>query len=524
MAEDSVSTLGADHSVAPAAAAKPVQLTGAALWTVGFLLSLANFIVILDTTIANVSIPNIAGGLAVSANEGTWVITSYAVAEAITVPLSGWLAQRFGAVRVFCTSMALFAVCSALCGLAPSLGVLVVCRVLQGLAGGPLIPLSQTLLLRTFPKALAPRAMSMWVMTTVVAPIVGPILGGTICDNISWPWIFFINLPVALPAAVLAWSYLGKTEGKGVKLPIDVVGLGLLVVWIGALQIMLDKGENADWFDSPFIVGLACVAVVFFAAFLIWELTAKNPIINLKVFGSISYAITLAVLCLAFGAYFSAIVVQPLWLQTNLNYTATWAGYAVAPLGVLAIAMSPVTGKLMARYDQRMIAFVGMLGLAVTMFWRARFASNINFLGIAAPQMVMGIFVPLFFTPIFSLALATLSPKDLAGGAGLLAFTRTMAGAIATSLSTTAWANGARGDRVDLLNQFNSAASLSRLNPPGLAPDQVVRQFEGIVQGQAVMVSTDRIFFTIGVLLTLASFAIWFTKRPSSAGGGAGGH
>ena len=497
MAED----VPATHQGRPGDAVRPAPLAGAALWTVGFLLSLANFIVILDTTIANVSIPNIAGGLAVSPNEGTWVITSYAVAEAITVPLSGWLAQRFGPVRVFCWAMALFAVFSGLCGLAPSLGVLVVCRVLQGLAGGPLIPLSQTLLLRTFSKEQAPKAMAMWVMTTVVAPIVGPILGGTICDNISWPWIFYINLPVALPAALMVWRMLGKTEGKGLKLPIDVIGLVLLVIWIGALQIMLDKGEDADWFNSPFIVALACIAVLFFAAFLIWELTEANPIINLKVFGSVSYTITLGALCLAFGAYFSAIVIQPLWLQTNLGYTATWAGYAVAPLGVLAIAMSPITGKLMARYDQRAIAFVGMLGLAGTMFWRSRFASNINFGGIVAPQTVMGIFVPLFFTPIFSLALATLTPKDLAGGAGLLAFTRTMAGAIATSLSTTAWANSARSARVDLLDQFNSGAALGRLNPPGLSSEQALRQFDGIVQSQAVMLATDKIFFIVGVLL-----------------------
>ena len=423
------------QAAAEARAGSPAAapLTGAALWTAGLLLSLANFIVLLDTTIANVSVPNIAGGLAVSTNEGTWVITSYSVAEAITVPLTGWLAQRFGAVRVFCVSMALFALFSALCGLASSLDMLIVFRIFQGLSGGPLIPLSQTLLLRTFPKAQASRAMTMWVMTTVIAPVAGPILGGLLCDNVGWPWIFYINVPIATAVAVMVWSRLPRREGERVKSPIDVVGLGLMIVWVGALQIMLDKGEQADWFASPLIVGLAVTAVVGFAAFLIWELTADGPIVNLRVFSSRSYTITLCVLSLAFAAYFAGLVVQPLWLQTNTGYTATWAGFAVAPLGVLAIAMSPVTGRLMTRHDPRLLGFIGILGLAGTMFWRSGFASNVD-IHIVAPQTVMGLFVPLFFTPIFSLALSTLSPKDLAGGAGLLAFTRTMAGAIGACL------------------------------------------------------------------------------------------
>ncbi len=505
-------------------AGAPSPLTGAALWGAGFLLSLANFIVLLDTTIANVSVPNIAGGLGVSANEGTWVITSYSVAEAITVPLTGWLAQRFGAVRVFATAMALFGLFSALCGLSPSLNVLVVFRILQGLSGGPMIPLSQTLLLRTFPKAQAGQAMALWAMTTVVAPIAGPILGGTICDNASWPWIFYINVPVALISGVLAWRALGKFEDKRIKLPIDVVGLCLMIVWISALQIMLDKGEEADWFASPFILALLIVAGIGFIAFLIWELTDANPVINLRVFSSSSFTISLVVMCLAFGSYFAAIVIQPLWLQTNLGYTASWAGYAVAPSGVLSIFMSPVVARLMAKYDPRLLIFIGLTGLAGTMFWRAGFASNINFLGIAAPQLIQGAFTPLFFVPLFSLALSTLSPRDLAGGAGLLSFGRTMAGAFGTSISTTAWTNGARGARVQLLNQLDSGRAVSQLAATGLSHGQAVGQFEAMVQNQAVMVATDKLFMTVGVLMTLASLSIWLTRRPKGAISGGGGH
>ena len=497
-----------------AEAAAPQPLAGAALWGAGLLLSLANFIVLLDTTIANVSVPNIAGGLGVSANEGTWVITSYSVAEAITVPLTGWLSQRFGAVRVFVTAMALFGVFSALCGLSPSLGVLVVFRVFQGLSGGPMIPLSQTLLLRTFPKHQTSQAMGLWSMTTVVAPIAGPILGGTICDNISWPWIFFINTPVALVSAFLAWRTLGRFKDKLLKLPIDVVGLGLMVLWIAALQIMLDKGEDADWFNSPFIVTLLIITVIGFVAFLIWELTEKTPIINLRVFSSRSYTICLTVLCLCFGAYFGSVVILPLWLQTNLGYTASWAGYAVAPSGVFAIVMSPIVAKMMGKVDSRLLIFIGVMGMALTMAWRGHFASNINFLQIIAPQLAQGIFVPFFFVPLFSLALATLKPADLAGGAGVMAFTRTMAGAFATSVSTTAWTNGARRGRVQLLDQLDTGRAVQTLTHSGLSHGQAVRQFEMMVQSQAVMLATDKLFLTISVVMAIAACSIWLTAKP----------
>ncbi|WP_254600866.1 DHA2 family efflux MFS transporter permease subunit [Caulobacter sp. S45] len=493
----------------------PPPLVGAALWGGCILLSLANFVVLLDTTIANVSVPTIAGGLGVSANEGTWVITSYAVAEAITVPLTGWLSQRFGSVRVFVTAMGLFGVCSALCGFAPSLGVLVVCRVLQGLAGGPMIPLSQTLLLRIFSKEQAGQALGLWAMTTVVAPIAGPILGGLICDNAHWSWIFFINVPVALVTAALAWRLLRAQEDARVKRPLDLVGLGLMVVWIAALQILLDKGEDEDWFNSAFIVQLALVAGVGFVAFLIWELTDANPIINLRVFRSRSYTICLGVLCLCYGAYFSATVIQPLWLQTNLGYTATWAGYAVAPLGVLAIVMSPIVGRLMRSADPRLLVFIGVMGIAALMFWRSHFNSDINYAQIVLPQALQGACMPLFFVPVFSLGLSSIRPQEMAGAAGILSFARTMAGAFATSLATTAWANGGRASRVQLLNQTDTGGAVRSLMHAGLSQGQALRQFEAMVSGQAVMLATDKLFLTISVLLAIAACSIWLVAKPA---------
>src|SRR4029079_3525430 len=230
---------------------------------------------VLDTSIANVSIPAIAGDMGVSASQGTWVITSFAVANAIAVPLTGWLTQRFGQVKLFTLATLLFVIASWLCGLAPNLETLIVFRVLQGLVAGPLIPLSQTLLLATYPRPKAGTALAMWSMTTLVAPVAGPLLGGWITDNISWPWIFYINIPLGLAAAAVTWMIYRPRETPTRKLPIDAVGLGLLVVWVGELQVIFDKGKDLDWFHSGTIVALAIAAALGFALFVVWELTDR---------------------------------------------------------------------------------------------------------------------------------------------------------------------------------------------------------------------------------------------------------
>ena len=245
-----------------ASASEQKGLTGGSLWSAAILLAVANFLAVLDTSIANVSVPNISGGLAASTSEGTWVITSYAVAEAIIVPLTGWLVSRFGMVRVFVTAMAAFGVCSALCGLATSMSMLVAFRVLQGLAGGPLMPLSQTLLLQIFPKKQQPVATTLWAMTTIVAPILGPILGGILCDSVGWPSIFWVNVPIALLCAPMVWRMIHSYETPTRRTRVDGVGLSLLIIWVGALQMMLDLGKDHDWFSSNMIVALVVIAVI----------------------------------------------------------------------------------------------------------------------------------------------------------------------------------------------------------------------------------------------------------------------
>ena len=290
-----------------------VPLTGGMLWVAALILAAANFIAVLNMTIANVAVPNIAGALGAATSQGTWVITSYAVGEAITVPLTGWLSARFGAVRVFVSSMILFGVFSIICGLSNSLGILVVARVLQGLCGGPLMPLSQTLLMRIFPKDKVAAAIGIWSMTTLIAPVVGPILGGYLCDEFSWSWVFLLNAPIAIGFGIYAWKLLSRYMDLPIRNPFDVVGLLLLVVWVAALQLMLDEGKNLDWFASTQIIVLTVIAGIAFTAFLIWELYEKHPIVDLRVFRHRGFTISVLTISLAFAAFFGVSVLTPLW-------------------------------------------------------------------------------------------------------------------------------------------------------------------------------------------------------------------
>ena len=507
------------------AKAEPPPLAGVALLLAGLLLATSNFMVVLDMTIANVSVPNIAGGLAVSPNEGTWVITSYSVAEAIVVPLTGWLAGRFGTVRVFVVGMLGFGLFSFLCGLAPTLGWLVAFRVAQGLCGGPIMPMSQTLLMRIFPPKMRGQAMGLWAMTTVVAPIVGPILGGFLCDSIGWSWIFFINVPVALIAGAIAFRTLGSRDTPTQKRPVDLVGLGLLVTFVGALQIMLDKGKELDWFSSPFIVALALTAAAGFAAFLIWELTAADPIVNLRVFRHRGFVGAVLTISITFGAYFCSIVLVPLWLQTTMGYTATWAGYVICLGGVLAVIMSPIVGQMVGKVDSRKLVTFGVLWLAGAALLRSHSASNINYWSLAWPFLAQGIAIPFFFIPTNQLALSSVPPQEVAAAAGLSNFLRTTSAAFATSLVTTFWDNASTANHAQLAGRLNDAeGTMATLRAQGMTADQALGQLDQMTQGQAVMLATNQMFLITALLFVVAAATVWLVPKPGAAPAAAGGH
>jgi DHA2 family multidrug resistance protein len=454
------------------------------------------------------------------------VITSYSVAEAITVPLTGWLVQRFGAVKVFVTAMIGFGVFSMACGLAPSFSALVGLRVLQGLCGGPIMPTSQTLLLDTFPKEKAGQALGIWSMTTVVAPIAGPLLGGTISDTIGWSWIFFINIPVALGVAFGAWRLLSRLDAHTRRVPVDYVGLGLLIVWVGALQIMLDKGKELEWFASTTIVGLAVVAAIGFVCFLIWELTAENPIVDLKVFRHRGFVVGSLTLSLTFGTYFSTVVLIPLWLQTSIGYTATWAGYASAFNGVLAVLVSPFVGRAVGKVDPRLLVSFGVCWIAMVSFWRAHFVADANFWAIALPFLIQGFGIPFFFVPTMGLTLSSVQPQEMASAAGISIFMRTCSAAFATSIMTTVWENTATEKRSQIVGRMNDVpGSVDALTSHGLTAGQATGQIDHLVQVQATMLATNQMFlFVCGLLLFVATF-VWLAPKPKRPEGApVGGH
>ena len=524
----------APSAPAPGAAAGPgplPPLQGMAVVLGTIALSLATFMNVLDTSIANVSIPAIAGDLGVSPDQGTWVITSFAVANAISMPLTGWLTRRVGQVRLFTASTILFVLSSALCGLAPTFSLLVAFRALQGLVAGPMIPLSQAMLLSSYPKTKAGSALGVWSMTTLVAPVVGPVLGGWITDNISWPWIFYINVPVGIVAALLTWSIYRPRETPTMKLPIDKVGLGLLIVWVGALQVMLDKGKNLDWFNSPLIVSLAIIAAIAFVVFLIWELTDQHPVVDLSLFRRRNFLVSSVAMSIGYGLFFGNVVLLPLWLQQYMGYTATLAGVVLAPVGLLAILMTPMVGRLVDRLDPRWFVTVSFLVFALVMFMRSDFTTQANFQTLLLPTLIQGAAMATFFIPLLALAFSGLEPDRIASASGLINFSRITASSFATSITTTLWWQRATLHHAQLVERLTSNPQaqqfMAQARAMGLSRQQASLMLNQMVTQQAYMLSADDIFYVSGYLFVAMVVLIWFarpTKAAMSAEISAGAH
>lgn len=511
----------------------PPPLEGAArLWGT-IALSAATFMNVLDTSIANVSLPAIAGDLGVSPNQGTWVITSFAVANAIAVPLTGWLSLRLGQVRLFVGSVVLFVIASWLCGLAPNMATLIAFRALQGLVAGPMIPLSQSLLLASYPRALAGLAMAMWAMTTLVAPVTGPLLGGWISDNIHWSWIFYINIPVGIVAALGSWAIYHKRESVRRALPIDKVGLALLVLWIGCLQMMLDLGKEYDWFSSSTILALAAVAVVGFAFFLAWELTDAHPVVELRLFARRNFWAGTVATSVAYGLFFGNIVILPLWLQQYMGYTATGAGMIMAPVGLLAMVLSPIVGKSVHQVDPRKYATFAFIVFGVVLWMRSRFNTQADFATIMVPTIIQGVAMAFFFIPLMTITLSGLEPDRIPAASGLTNFVRITAGAMGTSICTTLWESRAALHHAQLAEAVSAGspvvqATLSGLSAAGLTHEQALAQMNRLVDQQAFMLAANDIFYLSAALFLVLIPLVWLTHpQHASAGGGeaaAGAH
>jgi len=517
-----------ENAAAPPArvAGELAPLTGSKLAIGTIALSLATFMNVLDTSIANVSLPAIAGDLGVSPEQGTWVITSFGVANAIALPLTGWLTRRFGQVKLFMASTLLFVLASFLCGLAPSLPFLILFRVIQGAVAGPMIPLSQSILLASYPKSKAGTALAMWAMTTLVAPVVGPLLGGWITDNIAWPWIFYINVPVGIGAAIFTWAIYRRRETPTARVPVDTVGLGLLVLWVGALQVLLDKGKDLDWFNSSQIVALACVAVVAFVVFLIWELTEEHPIVDLSLFRRRNFWVSTVALLMGYGLYFGNVVLLPLWLQQYMGYTATLAGLVLAPVGLLALVFTPYIGRIVHRVDPRILVTISFAIFALVFFMRSDFNTDANLWTLLVPTLIQGAGAATFFIPLLTMTLSGLPPERIPAASGLSNFARITAGSFGTSITTTLWDHRAtlhHAQLVEHLTAANPAASqaFSTLQAQGLGADQSNALLNRLVDSQAFMLSANDIFYVSGIIFIVMIGLVWLA-RPQLSGGGAG--
>ena len=509
----------ASAAAAPGPVLEHPPLSGSARVLGTLALSMATFMNVLDSSIANVSIPAIAGDIGVSPAQGTWVITSFGVANAIAVPLTGWLTQRFGAVRLFITSVLLFVLASMLCGMASSLEMLVAARVLQGLVAGPMMPLSQTLLLGSYPRAQAGRALAFWGMTTLVAPVVGPLLGGWITDSFSWPWIFFINVPVGLVAAAVTWSIYRQRDTVIRKLPIDVVGLALLVLSVGSLQLMLDLGKEQDWFESTEIIALALAAAIGLAVFLAWELTEAHPVVDLRLFGQRNFAFGVLATSIGYGLFFGNVVLLPLWLQQWMGYTATNAGFALAPVGVLAIAMSPLVGRKVAQWDPRWMASVAFVIFFWVLWLRSNFTPQTDLFTILLPTVLQGAGMALFFIPLTTLTLAGVPPQRMPAAAGLSNFARIAAGAMGAAITTTLWESRAVLHHAHLTEGLAAgspalAQALGALQAAGLSEPAALAQIVRQIDQQAYTRAADDIFLVSAWLFLGLIVLVWFTRRP----------
>jgi DHA2 family multidrug resistance protein len=506
--------------VSQSAAAGPPPLTGVTLAVTSVALALGTFMQVLDSTIANVSIPTIAGNLGVSTNQGTWVVTSFAVANGVSVPMTGWLMRRYGVVRTFVVSVALFTVASFLCGISWNLGSLIVFRILQGAVSGPLIPGSQALLLSIFPPHKRGTGLAIWSMTTLVAPVCGPVLGGYISDNISWPWIFFINVPVGALCAVLCRRNLSSRETPTQKLRIDGMGVALLSVWVGCLQVLLDTGEQNDWFADKAIVVMTLVAVVGFVAWVIWESTEEHPIVDLSLFRSRNFAMGTVAYSLAYAVFFGNNLLLPLWLQTGVGYIATWAGLVAAPAGLVALLLTPLISRWMDRIDARVSASAAIVAFSASYFMRAGYTPQASFSDFMLPLLVQGVSMSIFFVALVTITLADMPPERVPAAAGLSNFCRYTAGSFAASVTTTLW------DRREALHQtrLSEIVHLDALAPHlALSPRQLLAAFAQEVSRQAYAMSALDFFWASGWMMLLIVPLLWLTRRPTTAHAGAAG-
>jgi len=507
-------------------------------WLIAIAVMSSTFMEVLDTTVVNVSLPHIAGNLSASTDEATWTLTSYLVANAIILPMTGWLATTFGRKRLLMLSVTGFTTASFFCGLAPTLPFLIFFRVIQGACGGGLQPLSQAILLESFPAEKRGQAMAFWALGIVVAPMLGPVAGGWLTDNYSWRWVFYINIPIGILSILLTQAFVFdphylRKEVKG----IDYWGIGLLVVGMGSLQIMLDKGQEDDWFSSQFIVTLAVLAVVGLGGLIIRELKAEHPIIDLSVFRYRSYAIGTFIMTVVGFVLYGSTVLLPLLMQELLGYTATHAGITNLPRGIASFLCMPLIGFLVGKVDSRKLLAAGFLTVAVAMYRISLFSLGVASSSFWVPLLLQGAGLGLIFVPLTTITNDPVPRERMGNATSIFNLMRNIGASIGISTVETMQVRRAQ-THINILDKYvNPANPLAGRTIDGLralfmshgkdsatATRQAYGAVWGMVQRQAAMLSYNDTFRLLAVMFLLMLPLLLLMRKPKKAGGAVMAH
>lgn len=509
----------------PPAALAPLK--GGALVMLTVATALATFMEVLDTTIANVSVPTIAGTMGVSANEGTSIISSYSLAAAIAVPLTGWLSRRIGEVRLIMLSVTLFTIFSVLCGMATNYNMLVFFRLMQGLVSGPMVPLGQSIMMNSYPPEKRGMAMAFWAMTVVIAPVMGPVLGGYITENYSWPWIFYINVPIGIFCVYSIGTLLKGRESTVSKDPIDVVGLMLLVIGVGSLQYMLEHANNLGWFESSEVVTLTVMAVIGLTFLVVWEWYEKHPVVDLHLVRNRNFTVGTVLQTIGFTIFFGNVVVVPLWLQTVMGYDAFHSGLATSPVALFAIFFSPVIGMNMHRIDLRWLIFTGFGLFAFGAWYSSLLAPDSTITEVMFGRFLFGLGIPFFFIPLSSLMMQGMDGEELVAAAGLSNFLRTLGGAIGTAVFVTLWSRRTSFHHARLTEDLYPGnpvydSFMAQLTNGGMSSGARFTTIDGLVSQQAASMATLDVLYLSAGLFILMMLLVWVAKPVKGATGMAG--
>ena len=502
-------------------------------WLVAVTVMLPTLVVIIDTSVVNVSLGHIRGSLSAGIDESTWAITSYLAANAIVIPMTGWLSRFFGRKRFLLVSIVLFTVSSFLCGASWNLRALIFFRIIQGLAGGSLQPMSQAILLETFPRHQHGTAMAIFGIGIMIGPVVGPLLGGWITDNWSWHWIFFINIPIGIVAILMTMAFIVDPHYAGArKMTVDYMGLAFLAVGIGCLQIVLDQGQREDWFASQFILWLSVIAVAGLVFFVVNEHYAEHPIVDFHIFKNLTFASGNIIGFALFFTLFGSLIMLPICLQTLMGYTAFLAGWVLGPGGLMAMISMPIAGRLITRVNPKAVLFVGAMITAYSMLMMSWFNLSTDFYTVALPRVVMGFGMGLVFVPLTTLTMSWIHKEEMGNASSVFNLLRMLGGSFGVAFASTLvsrraqFHHGRLAEGMSILDR-NFQEALSQVSQimkqQGFSPFQLDAGTLGLLYKKLVKESTmmafNDTFFVLAVLMAISGLMVLFMKRSQVTAG-----